>query len=295
MRAAASGALLGPVLGAVLGAVLAAAAAVALAAPARAAAQDAGSPSLAPAEGAPAGEVATGPVAPPEGADDSEERPAADAGAAAASEAEGPTAAPRSPHAPLGSGADGVLSPPRAIAAPPRRPRWPADLHRRTSLGVNLLGLVPGPEEGSSGTWRVEGVVERAFRPRLSWAVIASGGRVLDDGFDGAFTLGISGQYRGYLRGRFDGGLYLAGTLGFWSIDPYIAWSLGGGVGYKRILAGGFTIDLLAGLQLPVDWFRHGERGNPPELEDAWRALLPGPLVSIGGSFDARPRARRGR
>jgi hypothetical protein len=197
-----------------------------------------------------------------------------------------PDERPRTPVAP----GDGLEPrPPRAVAPPPHGPPgpppWPADLTRRTSLGVNLLGFVPGPEEGALGTWRVEGVLERALRPRLGAAAIVSGGQVRKDGHDDATSAGLSAQFRWYAAGRFDRGVYLAGTLGFWILDPHVAWSLGGGVGYKRTFPGGFTLDLLAGLQLPVDEFRSSSGGNPPALDDAWRALLPGPLVSLGYSF----------
>jgi hypothetical protein len=192
----------------------------------------------------------------------------------------------RPPRAPVAPG-DGALPPPRGVAPPPAAPVWPADLTRRTSLGVNVLGLVPGPEDGSDGTWRAEVVLEAAFRPRVGLAAIFSGGQVRKDGHDVATTVGFTAQYRWYFSGRFDRGGYLAGAVGFWLIDPYAVWSLGGGVGYKRTFTSGFTLDLQAGLQLPVDWFRSDDDGDPPDLEDAWRALIPGPLVSVGGSFGA--------
>jgi len=193
----------------------------------------------------------------------------------------------RPPRVPVIPRDDLELPPPRAIAEPPPRARrWPDDLARRTSLGLNLLAFVPGPEAGASGTWRVEAVLERALRPTVGAAAILSGGQVRKDGRDDASSIGLSGQYRWYFAGRFDRGAYLAGTLGFWLVDPYIAWSLGGGIGLKHTFRSGFTIDLLAGLQLPVDSFRTDDGGNPPALEDAWRALLPGPLVSVGGAFD---------
>jgi hypothetical protein len=150
---------------------------------------------------------------------------------------------------------------------------------------VNLLGLVPGPEEGADGTWRAEAVLERAFLPRVGAAAILSGGQVRKDGYDDATVFGLSAQYRWYFVGRFDRGVYLSGLLGFWSIDPYLAWSLGAGVGVKHTYGSGLTLDLHAGLQLPVNSFRRDEGGNPPALEDAWRAMLPGPLVSVGFSF----------
>jgi hypothetical protein len=225
------------------------------------------------------------PAAPAPAPDDEAGEPA-EPGAASAQDDAGAEDGPRR-RSPVVPG-DGELPPPRAIAEPPSRARAasPAELTRRTSLGVNLLGAGTGLVTDAAGTWRVEAVLERAVKPHVGAAGILAVGQVRKDGRDDAWTVELAGQGRWYFAGRFDRGAYLAGTLGFWSVDPYLAWSLGGGVGLKRTFAGGLTLDLLAGFQLPVEWFRHDDGGNPPTLWQAWRALLPGPMVTLGGSFD---------
>lgn len=193
-------------------------------------------------------------------------------------------AGPRPRPVPEGGLLPGELPPPSAIAARPASPG--PGVERRTSVTLNFLALSTGVFTGSTGTWRAEVAIERALKARVGAAGYLAVGQVLDDERDDAWVAELAGQYRWYFRGRFDRGLYLAGTLGFWSIDPYVAWSLGGGVGLKHTLQGGLTVDLQLGLQLPVEWFRHDDGGNPPALRDAWEALLPGLVVGVGWSLD---------
>jgi hypothetical protein len=186
----------------------------------------------------------------------------------------------------------GELPPPRAIAVPAARPK-PAPLLRRTALTGNLAGFVRAPAGDHAGTWRAELALERAVKPTVSATGIVSAGRLRTDGRDDAWLAGVSGQYRWYFLGRFDRGAYVAGTLGFWAIDPYLAWALGGGVGLKHTGPAGLTLDLQAGLQVPMQRFRHDSGGEPPGFHDAWRTLLPGVLLNAGWSFDEARRRRR--
>jgi hypothetical protein len=189
----------------------------------------------------------------------------------------------------------GELPPPRAIAVPPAARRKEEPLLKRTALTGNLAGLVHAPAGDHAGTWRAELALERAVSRRVSAVGILSAGELRTDGRDGAWVAEVAGQYRWYFLGRVDRGLYAAGTLGFWAIDPYLAWALGGGLGLKHTGPWGLTVDLQAGLQLPVEWFRHDTRGNPPRFRDAWRTLLPGVLVNAGWSFEEATAGNRRR
>jgi len=187
----------------------------------------------------------------------------------------------------------GELPPPRAIAVPPARTS-PKPLLRRSALTANVAGLARAPFGDHVGTWRMELALERAMKKLTGSATgIVSVGQLRTDGRDDAWVAEIAGQYRWYFLGRFDRGVYAAGTLGFWAIDPYLSWALGGGLGLKHTGPGGLTLDLQAGLQIPVQWFRHDAGGNPPGFRDAWRTLLPGVLLNAGWSFDEAKRTRR--
>ncbi|WP_242345293.1 hypothetical protein [Anaeromyxobacter terrae] len=156
---------------------------------------------------------------------------------------------------------------------------------RNLVLLFNVAGLAGNPFDGDRG-WRLEAGIER--RPegrRLSSAVVIGGGSVAVKGYPEEWALGFSGQGRWYALGDFERGLFIGGVLDFRRIGPHLMCGAGPLVGYRYTTAAGVAAEVHLGLPLLADSFSGADAAGRVPLRDAWRAMLPGVFIGVGGAL----------